>query len=280
MKPAKKPEEPELLDDPTYVRVTTRQPVRLWMDEADTHVRLTWNGKDSLAVTPAPRWAFHGRCTTTGRESITTTFSQPRRGRFSLLVPLPPDAHIGEELDFTVVAENRDGKTLTAHFHAIVTEREKPTKPEPRKVVGAIPSGVSRRPPYELKSIHRDQWDNGTCWEGQDWTGDDAAAYQEPTEKSPLTLIINKDMTALQDLKNFFVEKKLTENVIGARLQKYTSHVAYHLYQMYQAAQTNAAKDEQSGDGRPPSTAEQRAEINRVALTLLKMMQVGWERRR
>jgi hypothetical protein len=276
MKPAKKPEEPELLDEPTYIRVTTRQPVRLWMDKADTHVRLSWNGKDNLAVSPAPRWIFRAECTTTGREAISTAFSQPRRGRFSLLIPFPEDAHIGDELDFRITAESREGKTLSAAFHVIVVEREQAEKPEPRKILGAIPAGVSRRPPYDLKYVARNGWQSGTCWEGQDWTADDAAAFQEPTDRTPLTLIINKDMAALQELKTYFVEKKkLTENEISSRLQKYTSHVAYHLYQMYQAAQTNTAKDVESGDGRPPSSAEQRAEINRVAMTLVKMMEIA-----
>jgi len=275
MKPVNKPEAPELLDDPTYIRVTTRQPVRLWMDKADTHVRLSWNGKDSLAVSPAPRWVFRAECTTLGREAISTAFSQPRHGRFSLLIPLPANAQIGDELDFRVIAENRDGKTHGATFHAIVAERNQPEKPEPRKIAGSIPGGVSRRPPYDLKYVGRDGWQSGTCWESQDWTADDAAAYQEPTNRTPLILIINKDMAALQELKTYFVEKKkLTENEISSRLLKYTSHVAYHLYQMYQAAQTNTAKDAESGDGRPPSSAEQRAEINRVAMTLVKMMQV------
>jgi hypothetical protein len=275
MKPAKEPPEPVLLDEPTYIRVTTRQPVRLFLDKGDTHVRLSWNGKDSLAVGPAPRWTFVARCLTSGHEDIMTTFSQPRRGRFSLLVPLPSDAQLGEELEFAAVAEPRDGKKLTATFRAMVVEREQRPKPQPRAVVGSIPAGVSRRPPYALNYITREKWQNGTCWDGQDWTAEDAAAYQPPTEKQPLTLIINKDMAALQELKTFLVEKKLTENEIGARLQKYTSHVAYHLYQMYQAAQTHAAQDDATGDGRPPSDAEQRAEINRVAMTLLKMMQVA-----
>lgn len=275
MKPAKQPTEPELVDDPTYVRVTTRQPVRLWLDKADTHVRLSWNGKDSLAVGPAPRWTFTARCLTQGREDVTTTFSLPRHGRFSLLVPLPNGAQLGEELDFEISAKSRDGQSLAATFHAIVVEREKPAQPEPRRLGGTIPAGVSRRPPYDLKYVTRDDWETGTFWEGQDWTAEDAAAYQDPTDRKPLTLIINKDMGALADLKNFFVEKKLTETEIGARLQKYTSHVAYHLYQMYQASQTNAASDIESGDGRPPSAADQRAEINRVAMTLLKMMRVA-----
>src|SRR4029079_6900147 len=144
---------PELLDEPTFVRVTTRQPIRIWLDKADTHVRLSWNGKDSLALGPSPRWTFHARCVTPGREAITTTFSQPRGGRFSLLIPLPSEARLGEEFEFDIIAERRDGGMLTAAFRAIVVEREPPSKPEPRTIIGGIPTGVSRRPPYDLKYV-------------------------------------------------------------------------------------------------------------------------------
>jgi hypothetical protein len=275
MRPAYEPPEPDLLDDPTYLRVTTRQPVRLSPENADTHVRLSWNGKDSLAVGPAPRWTFIARVVTPGCE-IATTFSQPRHGRFSLLVPLPAGATLGDEFAIEVKAESRDGKTLMTAFTAIVAKPDEHPKPEPRSVIDSIPTGASRRPPYDLWYVYRDKWQDGTCWEGQNWTADDAAAYQEPTQKTPLTLIINNDMAALQELRSFFVEKKkLGESDVSLRLQKYTSHVAYHLYQMHHAAQSHAAQDEESGGGRPQTAADQRAEINRVAMTLLKVMQVS-----
>ncbi|MCA1561028.1 MAG: hypothetical protein LC753_19105 [Acidobacteria bacterium] len=61
---------------------------------------------------------------------------------------------------------------------------------------------------------------------------------------------------------------------------KYTSHVAYHLYQMYQYAQKFAgpvlpAAQEDDSQGRQPTPPEQRFEIHRVSMTLLNLMQIS-----
>jgi hypothetical protein len=282
IKEPKDPEEPILFDDPTYLKVSTRQPVRLWLGGADTHVRVRWNGNDDLALGPSPKWTFKATCLTPTRAGLPTTFSQPRKGRFSLLISLAPDAVLGEELRFEIVATGPNGKTLTTTFDAVVAERPERAKPEPRLMInGKVPAGASRRPPYDLKYIEREDWDNGTCFGGEDWTAEDAGAYQEPTDKQPLTLLINKDMAALEAFKNHLVARKLSENEIQTRLLKYTSHVAYHLYQMYQYAQTFAGQTSVPGGqdddsaGRLPTPPEQRSEIHRVAMTLLNLMQVS-----
>jgi hypothetical protein len=70
------------------------------------------------------------------------------------------------------------------------------------------------------------------------------------------------------------VGKKLVESEMQSRLAKYTSHVAFHLYQMYQQTVPTGqgAGDESRRD---PEPEQQRAEINRVAMTVLKLMQVS-----
>jgi hypothetical protein len=280
MKPASPPPELILLDDPTFIRVSTRQPVRLWTGGADTHVRVRWNGKDDLALAPSPKWSFKATCITPSRAGLPTTFSQPHKGRFSLLVSLAPDAQVGEELRFEIVATGPDGKTLSTAFDAVVAEKPERPKPEPRMVSGKVPTGASRRPPYDLKYVEREHWDNGTCFGGEDWTAEDAGAYQEPTDKQPLTLLINKDMAALEAFRNHLVARKLSENEIQTRLLKYTSHVAYHLYQMYQysqrfAGQVSVPGQEDDSQGRAPTPSEQRSEIHRVSMTLLNLMQIS-----
>jgi hypothetical protein len=279
MKPPTEPEDPVLFDDPTFLKVSTRQPVRLWTGGVDTHVRLRWNGKDDLALAPSPKWTFKATCITPSHTGLPTTFSQPNKGRFSLLVSLTADAQVGEELRFEIVATGPDGKTLTAAFDAIVAEKPERPKPEPRLINGKVPAGASRRPPYDLKYVEREDWDNGSCFGGEDWTAEDAGAYQEPTDKQPLTLLINKDMAALEAFRNHLVARKLSENEIQTRLLKYTSHVAYHLYQMYQYAQNFAGQvsvpgQEEDSQERAPTSQEQRSEIHRVSMTLLNLMQV------
>jgi hypothetical protein len=274
MKPPTPVADPVLFDEPTFIKVSTRQPVRLWLGSADTHVRLRWNGKDDLALGPSPKWTFKARCLTATLAGP-TTFSQPKRGRFSLLVSLTPNAQVGHTLQFEIIATGPDGKTLTTTFEAVVAEKPQKSQPEPRLIDGNVPSGASRRPPYDLKLVEKEKWDNGTAFGGNNWTAEDAAAFQEPTEKRPLTLIINKDFGTLEAFRNYLVgTKKLTENEVKTRLQKYNSHVYYHLYQMYQSAQSLVGQPEDAPE-RPPTPKEQRSEVNRVSMTLLKLMQVS-----
>ncbi|WP_178133885.1 hypothetical protein [Vineibacter terrae] len=53
------------------------------------------------------------------------------------------------------------------------------------------------------------------------------------------------------------------------KLNKYTSHIAFHLYQMYQ--ETIGKKDEEVDT----ADAARRAEVRRVALTMIKLMGVA-----
>jgi hypothetical protein len=58
---------------------------------------------------------------------------------------------------------------------------------------------------------------------------------------------------------------------------KYTSHVAYHLYQMYLAKEEiKKARETQPEDTdiRLPDDDEMQGEINRVASTLIRLMEV------
>lgn len=279
MKPVTPPVEPQLVDEPTFLKVSTRQPVRLWSGTVDTHVRVRWNGRDELVIGASPTWQFACTCLTPEFAGLPVTFSQPRMGKFSVLIALPGNAKIGDQLRFEIVGTGPGGKTLTAPFEAIVSEKPPKTDPEPRLIMGPVPSGASRRPPYVLAYIEKGKWDSGTCWGADSWTGDDAAAYQTPTETHPLTLVINKDFSALDTYRKYLVGKKTAETEIKSRLQKYNSHVAFHLYQMYQAAlQVPVADSSSDTDEDAPRALkphEQRAEIHRVSMTLLRLMQVA-----
>ena len=124
-----------------------------------------------------------------------------------------------------------------------------------------------RRPPYELKTITRDEYDQA-CWNAAEWTDDDAGSFNAPTERAPLILIINQDMAALREFRQALA-KRNTEQDVQRKLNKYTSHIAFHLYQMYQA--TIGKKD----DDVDAADAARRDEIRRVALTMIKLMDVA-----
>ena len=273
IKPLMPPPAPVLLPDPTFLRVTTRQPVSFWRGSADTHVRLRWDGEDDLVLRTNP-WTFTGRCLTPASDDSRIAFSEPNRGRLAALIGISRDARVGDELVFEIVASGPNGKRLgPVQFNGIVADRSPKPEAMPRMNTGALPTGALRRPPYELKYVLRDTWHNGTCFGGEDWGPEDAGAFQDPTERTPLTLLINQDMQALDEFRMFLTSKKLTENEVLVRLQKYTSHVAFHLYQMYQAAL--APLEDEDGTARLPRPDEQRAEVHRVAMTLLRLMQVS-----
>jgi len=272
--PAVPAPEPELLAVPTYLRVSTRQPVQLSVGDADTHVRLRWDGRDDLAAGPTAAWRFEAHCLTQLTAHVSTSFSLPRKGRFSLLVGLPGDTELGTELDFEIVATSRDGSVLRATFRGVAAEPPAKPAPEPRLLSGTAQVGASRRPDYILKYISKDQWDQDTCFGAESWTSDDAAAFIEPTDKAPLTLIVNTDMTALEDFRKDLSAKKLVENEVKMRNTKYTSHIAFHLYQMFKSVE--AARKVSTEDGqREPTPQDQRSEIHRVAMTLLRLMEIS-----
>ncbi len=260
---------PILLDTPTFIRVTSRQPVPLTPGGGDVHVRLRWDGKDNLVLGAPPQWAFAARCT-----NVTPfppmTFSKPSGGRFELLVQTPTTLAAGSQLDFEVDATGPGGQKLVTTFAATVVPPA-----EPRKVKKTPPEPSSqRRPPYSLLYIKQAEWSK-PCWEDKPWTAADAGCFREPTDSMPLVLIINEDMGILAEYRDSLKAKKLEPATIKERVTRYTSHVAFHLYQMY--LNQRAAQEAQKTDpGIPSPTPEQmQGEINRVAATLIKVMQVS-----
>ncbi|MCH8969890.1 MAG: hypothetical protein IIA66_12325, partial [Planctomycetes bacterium] len=194
------PPDPELSDAPTWLSVSSREPVKIKMGGTDTHVRLRWDGKNELASGPTASWGFYARVITDGIDQPRIIFSEPSAGRLTLLVAPHPEWTPGMEMRFEVVARRNDGVALETHFNAIVVDPPEPPDPkEPREVQAGVLTGSKRRPPYVLKYINRDDYENGTCWGGTDWSGDEPGCFQEPTERAPLTLIINREMTGLRE---------------------------------------------------------------------------------
>jgi hypothetical protein len=76
-------------------------------------------------------------------------------------------------------------------------------------------------------------------------------------------------MAALQLYRNLLIKEKKAESEIERRVTKYTSHVAFHLYQMYMATR------DQRQDNPDEAEARMRQEVRRVAMTLLKLMEVS-----
>jgi hypothetical protein len=223
--------EPVLLPVPTFLKVSSRQPIKLIAGAGSTHVRMRWDGEDHLAIGSPPDWTFQARCATL--ETFPPIgFSKPSRGRFELLLDTPHGLLPGQTLTFSVDAIGPNGEVLSADFDGIITEP--PVADEPRKIKDDAPDArAQRRPPYDLRIVKQEDWGNGNCWGGADWTADDAACFSEPTETSPLTLLINNDSTLLVDFRKDMAKRKLVEATVKERVTRYTAHVAFHLYQMY-----------------------------------------------
>lgn len=260
---------PKLVEHPVKLKVTTRQPVQLRNGEADVHVRLIWDGKDNLLNNETPLWKMSAQLLGHSGAQPEMNFSDPSAGRFSLLISPRPEWNSGERLTFEIVATGPKGRKLITSFDADVVDPPPPPEKEeklPRLVDGEYKTGSMRRPPYELKTITRDEYAQ-PCWNADEWTDEDAGAFLKPTERAPLILIINQDMALLRDFRQALA-KRNTEQDVQRKLNKYTSHIAFHLYQMYQ--ETIGKKD----DDVDAADAARRAEIHRVGMTLIKLMDV------
>lgn len=282
------PEPIELLDSPTFLRVRSRQPVRLQTGGPAVHVRMQWNGKPSLLRGSRPRWAFSARCLTLSTFPR-IGFGYMNDGRLTFILYPPTGLLTGGIFDFEVIADGPDGRQLRATFRAVVVDPRQTDQPydeEPRRVTDDAPPTLGqRRPPYDLKYINQGEWRNPNrpCFQGGgEWTENDAGCFLEPSPTQPLLLlVINEDYRPLKDYQEAMIKRKppLDPGTIKARTNRYISHVAFHLYQMYneqvrqQREQTAAAVDE----GLPNIRTERdmRAEINRVGTTLMTLMEVA-----
>jgi hypothetical protein len=276
--PRKKRPDPRpitLLPVPSFLKVVSRQPVRLVRGAADTHVRLKWDGEDSLAIGNPPAWTFQCTCRTL-RSLGATTFTRPNNGRFEVLVPTPASLSAGSVLDFDVEANGPGGAKLSVQFSGEVVDP--PAAPTPKKRATKVPEpAANRRPPYRLVYIKEDQFDSPLWDEDIPWTFNDPGCFHEPTEAEPLTLVINEDFAPLEEFRKSITTgpRKLDPATVERRVTRYTSHVAFHLYQMYlySRAREEAAKRDSSIP--VPGTEDKKGEIGRVSATLLKMMQVA-----
>lgn len=270
VRPDQQIEEPALVDAPSELFVTSRQPVKIRRNSSDTHVRLRWNGRDDLLGSDDASWRLSARLIAAGREQPRFTFSDPIRGRFDLLIQPKAEWTAGEQLTFEVLAQGPDDQSLSVLFNGEVVEPPaKPEPKEPRIIEGAFPTGASRRPPYELVYIDKSKYDEVPCWSEANWTDNDPGCFLSPTETAPLRIILNQDMAALQLYRNLLIKEKKAESEIERRVTKYSSHVAFHLYQMHMATR------DQHPENPDEAEARMRHEVRRVAMTLLKLMEVS-----
>jgi hypothetical protein len=86
-----------LKDDPTFIKVTSRQPIKILLSGPDVHVKLRWDGKDELTTSNPPVWAFQVSCESPSIEPA-TFLTRPVDGRFELLIQAAVGLNAGEQL--------------------------------------------------------------------------------------------------------------------------------------------------------------------------------------
>jgi hypothetical protein len=270
----------ELLNEPTTLKVKSRQPVKLIPGGPAVHVKLEWNGKESLIRGTTPRWKFRARCVTLGTfPSI--GFASMADGRLELILYPPHGLMTNTELDFEAVATGPDDNRLSATFRAVVVPTRNPVPPAtgPRKITANAPQTAGqRRPPYRPVLIYEKDWGSSDCckWDGGDWTGDDVGRFIGPTDTQPLLLVINMDMTLLKNYREGMVRGKspLEARTVNERMNHYIAHVAFHLYQMYWENKQKADNPAPGEDARVATDTDLQEEVNRVGKTLLRLMEV------
>jgi hypothetical protein len=267
------PKQLELFDEPTWIGVVSRQPIKLVPGGPLAHVRVKWNGKDELVTGPKASWQLEARCTTImAYPPVTRT--DPRQGRFELLIDTPRTLLAAQVLTFEVVARGPQGQTLRAEFKAVL---EPPLEtPGPGAKRRKVPEVVLRNQrPYALKLIGEDAWDVTSYWNKPNWDAQSVGAFTPPTQKEPLVLTVNKDNALLQAAKQAMIDKGLVEKTIEDRVNNYIMHVAYHLYSMYRDRQRLEQEQRAAGaDEVPEDLAEvfMESEIARTANTILRLL--------
>jgi hypothetical protein len=224
-----------LKSDPTKMKVTSRQPIKIVVGGPDVHVKLWWDGLDELVNSPTPEWAFQVLCESPSVDPA-TFLTRPVNGRFELLIQAAPGLKSGEQLKFTVDAVG-PGKTLTTAFLADVVEPL-----SPRKLSQKVAGGAQRRPPYALIYVTKDNWGTETCWGGQ-WGGQDPGSFDPPSSKSPLTIFINTETDLLTSYRDSLLSKKYAETTIQQRINKYTAHVALQITESLDIHPVNNFRD-------------------------------------
>jgi hypothetical protein len=69
------------------------------------------------------------------------------------------------------------------------------------------------------------------------------------------------------------ISRKLDEGTIKRRVNNYTAHIAYHLWQMYTYVQSMKAQNAVDENMPIPDEEQLRGEINRVSATLINLME-------
>src|SRR6185437_9603153 len=176
----------------------------------------------------------------------------------------------GIQLAFDVTALGPGGSVLKTSFVGVIV-----SAPLPRRAKHIVPEPSSqRRPPYDLHYIKEDQWKSPSCWGEREWNASDAGCFQEPTQTKALVLIINEDMDILRQYRETLTARKLDPSTVKERVTRYTSHIAFHLYQMY-LNYRDLQKSRDDSDANIPSADNMSGEIDRVAATLIKVMEVS-----
>jgi hypothetical protein len=274
--PKEKPVKPpiKLLDVPTQLAIVTRQPVKLVPGGATAHIRVKWNGKDALTTGPKPAWKFRTRCTTIATFPAVGT-TEPKNGRFELLIDAPRTLLAAQDLEFELEAVGPKGKKLVATLRARLEPPVEPEPPEPpgskKRKVGELQSVPTR--PYELRMITEADWDTGIpYWRRPQWDARSVGCFVAPTSKEPLVLMINADYEPLKTAKADMIKRSLTEATIEERITKYYTHVALHMYAMYRYRKQLEQAPTEETPSLDAMDELHEAEVERTAATLLHLI--------
>lgn len=256
---------PILLDIPTFVRLITRQPITMVAGGADVHLKLKWDGKDELLGGSHPTWTRRVILSGTTDHIEHAAFTRPEGGRFELVLPVPLQASPGDNLSWRIDLQGPNGETLSTAFTTAVVEPL-----AARQHTMHIEGGREDYENYEIAYLTREQWNLVQCFDHEQWTAHDPGAFDAPTGDKPLTLYINMDYEPLQEFVQEMTRKQLAETTIEQRKHRYTTHMGYHLYQMYLASQEQPT--EQPDEESDLKEEAMRYEIARVAKTMLQLM--------
>jgi hypothetical protein len=201
------------------------------------------------------------------------TRTNPREGRFELLIDTPRALLAAQDLTFEVEAVGPKGKRLRAEFVGRLELPPEPESPGTRKRKVAELRLTNPRL-YDFRLIREEQWHASPYWTRPNWDAQSAGCFFAPTAKDPLVLVVNEDFAPLKAAREEMVKKGLLEGTISERVTKYHTHVALHLYAMYRDKTTSESNGDPDLEAVPHAAMEDflDGEIVRTANTILRLL--------
>jgi hypothetical protein len=249
----------EPVDPPTELKFMRGDPIELQLGK-DNNVSLAFNGPNDILTrlnSPAQLTLNfdYPHCSLIRRMG-------PNNGRIQYTLHIQNTASINDS--FIIKAELKLGEFILSdqRLCRIIPARE----PNPNKGDNIKIS----RPNYQLKPVRKEDWNKFN------WNEENIGLHDlknDETNRECLFLYVNIDSSTLDKEKQRRIRMAQSQNLVNRIETKYVAHIAYHLFQQFDAERKNGAYATpttiQNDVSNPYDSEQKEDELKRVAKTLI-----------